>query len=40
MVLNIVLGTIIGVLLTLIGASFPAYRASQMPPADAMRTEV
>lgn len=39
-ILNIVLGTTIGVLLTLVGASFPAYRASQMPPADAMRTEV
>jgi len=38
--LNIVLGTIAGVLLTLIGSSFPAYRASQMPPAEAMRTEV
>lgn len=38
--LNILLGTVIGVLLTLLGASFPAYRASQMPPADAMRTEV
>ncbi len=39
-ILNIILSTIIGVLLTLVGASFPAYRASQMPPADAMRTEV
>lgn len=40
MLINVVLGTIIGVLLTIVGASFPAYRASQMPPADAMRTEV
>lgn len=39
-ILNILIGTIIGLLLTLMGASFPAYRASQMPPADAMRTEV
>ena len=38
--LNILLGTVIGILLTLLGALFPAYRASQMPPADAMRTEV
>jgi len=38
--LNIILGALVGVLLTLLGASFPAYRASQMPPADAMRTEV
>jgi len=38
--LNVALGTVIGVLLTLLGASFPAYRASQMPPAEAMRTEV
>ncbi|HOM56377.1 MAG TPA: FtsX-like permease family protein [Candidatus Latescibacteria bacterium] len=40
MVINILLATVIGLLLTLLGASFPAYRASQMPPADAMRTEV
>ncbi len=39
-VINIVLSTVAGVLLTLIGASFPAYRAAQMQPADAMRTEV
>jgi ABC-type antimicrobial peptide transport system permease subunit len=38
--INIGLATAIGVFLTLLGASFPAYRASQMPPADAMRTEV
>lgn len=38
--LNVMLATAIGVLLTLLGASFPAYRASQMPPADAMRTEI
>jgi len=39
-VMNILLSTAAGVILTLIGASFPAYRASQMQPADAMRTEV
>ncbi len=38
--LNIVLGTVIGVVLTLLGASLPAYHASQMAPAEAMRTEV
>ena len=39
-VINILLGTAAGIILTILGASFPAYRASQMPPADAMRTEV
>ena len=29
-----------GLGLAIIGALYPAYRASQMPPADAMRTEV
>lgn len=38
--LNIVLGTVAGILLTLVGASFPSYRATKMAPADAMRTEV
>ena len=40
LVLNVLLSTVAGVFLTLAGASFPAYRAAQMQPADAMRTEV
>lgn len=29
-----------GLILSIVGALYPAYRAAQMPPADAMRTEV
>jgi len=39
-VVNISMGTLAGIILTLLGASFPAYRAAQMHPADAMRTEI
>ena len=39
-VINILLATAVGILLTLLGASFPSYRATKMVPADAMRTEV
>ncbi len=38
--LNVVLGTFAGIALTVLGASFPSYRATKMAPADAMRTEV
>jgi|SaaInl4_150m_RNA_FD_contig_31_1403105_length_1320_multi_4_in_0_out_0_2 putative ABC transport system permease protein len=38
--INVLLGTVAGVILTLMGAGFPAFRASLMVPADAMRTEV
>ena len=40
LVINVLVSTGAGVILTLVGASFPAYRAAQMQPADAMRTEV
>jgi putative ABC transport system permease protein len=31
---------LLGMLLAIIGAAFPAYRAAQLPPADAMRVEI
>ncbi len=40
-VLVIVLfGTVIGMVLAILGAAFPAWRAAKLPPAEAMRTEV
>jgi ABC-type antimicrobial peptide transport system permease subunit len=36
----ILLGCVLGMILAVIGASFPAWRAAQLPPAEAMRTEV
>ena len=36
----IVLGCLLGMVLSVIGAAFPAWRAAQLPPAEAMRTEV
>ncbi|MBI1925561.1 ABC transporter permease [Candidatus Poribacteria bacterium] len=40
-VLQIILaGCLLGMLLAVIGAAFPAWRAAKLPPAEAMRTEV
>ena len=40
-VLKVILfGCLLGMVLAVIGASFPAWRAAQLPPAEAMRTEV
>ena len=36
----IVLGCLLGMVLSIIGAAFPAWRAAQLPPAEAMRTDV
>ncbi|MDE0323177.1 MAG: FtsX-like permease family protein [Candidatus Poribacteria bacterium] len=36
----ILLGCILGMILAVIGSSFPAWRAAKLPPAEAMRTEV
>ena len=36
----ILLGCLLGMVLSVIGAAFPAWRAAQLPPAEAMRTEV
>lgn len=36
----ILLGCVLGMVLSVIGAAFPAWRAAQLPPAEAMRTEV
>lgn len=30
----------LGMILAILGAAFPAYRAAQLPPAEAMRVEV
>ena len=38
--LLILLGCILGMILAVIGSSFPAWRAAKLPPAEAMRTEV
>jgi hypothetical protein len=37
---NLLIGTGVGMLLTIIGALYPSLRAAQMAPAEAMRTEV
>ena len=40
-VLLIILGgCVLGMILAVIGAAFPAWRAAKLPPAEAMRTEV
>jgi len=39
-ILIIVIGCLLGMILSVIGAAFPAWRAAQLPPAEAMRTEV
>ena len=40
-VLQIILaGCLLGMVLAVIGAAFPAWRAAKLPPAEAMRTEV
>jgi ABC-type antimicrobial peptide transport system permease subunit len=40
-VLGIILfGCVLGIILAVIGAAFPAWRAAKLPPAEAMRTEV
>ena len=36
----ILFGCLLGMILAVIGAAFPAWRAAQLPPAEAMRTEV
>ena len=36
----ILFGCLLGMVLSVIGAAFPAWRAAQLPPAEAMRTEV
>ena len=36
----ILFGAILGMILAVIGAAFPAWRAAKLPPAEAMRTEV
>jgi len=36
----VLLGCFLGMILAVIGAAFPAWRAAQLPPAEAMRTEV
>mgnify|MGYP001346835575 FL=1 len=33
-------GSVLGMLLAVFGAAFPAWRAAKLPPAEAMRTEV
>lgn len=33
-------GSVLGMLLAVVGAAFPAWRAAKLPPAEAMRTEV
>ena len=33
-------GSVLGMLLAVLGAAFPAWRAAKLPPAEAMRTEV
>jgi branched-subunit amino acid ABC-type transport system permease component len=38
--LKIVLALVVGGVLSVLGAIYPARRAGKMPPADAMRTEV
>jgi ABC-type antimicrobial peptide transport system permease subunit len=40
LLVNVVMGIVIGVSLTMVGALYPSYRAAQMAPAEAMRTEV
>lgn len=37
---NFLIGIVAGMVLTLVGSLYPAYRASRMAPAEAMRTEV
>ncbi|MFC1736247.1 ABC transporter permease [Candidatus Hydrogenedentota bacterium] len=37
---SVLCAVVIGVVLAVIGAMYPAYRAAQMLPADAMRTEI
>lgn len=39
-ILLILFGCLLGMVLSVIGAAFPAWRAAQLPPAEAMRTEV
>jgi len=36
----ILIGCLLGMVLAVIGAAFPAWRAAKLPPAEAMRTEV
>ena len=36
----ILFGCLLGMVLSVLGAAFPAWRAAQLPPAEAMRTEV
>lgn len=36
----ILLGCLLGMILAVLGAAFPAWRAAKLPPAEAMRTEV
>ena len=36
----ILLGCLLGMILSVLGAAFPAWRAAKLPPAEAMRTEV
>lgn len=38
--LLILFGCVLGMILAVIGSSFPAWRAAKLPPAEAMRTEV
>ena len=38
--LSILGGSVLGMLLAVVGAAFPAWRAAKLPPAEAMRTEV
>ena len=38
--LIILAGCVLGMILAVIGAAFPAWRAAKLPPAEAMRTEV
>jgi putative ABC transport system permease protein len=38
--LIILFGSVLGMVLAILGAAFPAWRAAQLPPAEAMRTEV
>ncbi len=37
---NFLIGCVVGLFLTVVGSLYPAYRASRMVPAEAMRTEV
>jgi len=32
--------SVLGMLLAVVGAAFPAWQAAKLPPAEAMRTEV